>query len=95
MSHAGGPPPERPPLDAERRELLARLEDWLETPMLVLGFVWLALLILEFTRGLSPALEAVGTIIWIIFILDFLLKFTLAPDKSDYLTANWLTALAL
>ncbi|MCA1634343.1 MAG: potassium channel family protein [Acidobacteria bacterium] len=95
MSHAGGPPPERPLLDAERRELLARLEDWLETPMLVLGFVWLALLILEFTRGLSPALEVVGTIIWIVFILDFLLKFTLAPDKSDYLKANWLTALAL
>ncbi len=41
---------------AERRELLARLEGWLEIPMLVLGFVWLALLIWEFTRGLSPRL---------------------------------------
>jgi len=88
-------PPEPPPLDAERRELLARLEDWLETPMLVLGFVWLALLILEFTRGLSPPLETTGTIIWIVFIVDFILKFALAPDKSDYLKANWLTALAL
>src|ERR687894_2082031 len=95
MSHAGDRPPEHPLLDAERRELLARLEDWLETPMLVLGFVWLALLILEFTRGLSPALEAAGTVIWVVFILDFALKFTLSPDKSDYLKANWLTALAL
>ncbi len=95
MSRATAQPPERPPLDAERRELLARLEAWLETPMLVLGFVWLALLILEFTRGLSPPLEAVGTIVWIVFILDFALKFTLSPDKSDYLKANWLTALAL
>jgi len=25
----------------ERLEILARLENWLETPMLVLGFVWL------------------------------------------------------
>jgi voltage-gated potassium channel len=95
LSHAGGPPPERPLLDAERRELLARLEDWLETPMLVLGFVWLALLILEFTRGLPPLLEAAGTIIWVVFILDFALKLALAPDKTDYLKANWLTALAL
>ena len=63
--------------------------------MLVLGFVWLALLILEFTRGLSPPLEAAGTVIWVVFILDFALKFTLSPDKSDYLKANWLTALAL
>ncbi|HLL73191.1 MAG TPA: ion transporter [Pyrinomonadaceae bacterium] len=90
-----GTPPELLPLEAERRELLARLEDWLETPMLVLGFVWLALLILEFTRGLSPTLEVTGTIIWVVFIIDFALKFALAPDKSDYLKANWLTALAL
>ncbi len=95
IKQAADPPPERPLLDTERRELVARLEDWLETPMLVLGFLWLALLILEFTRGLSPALEVVGTIIWIIFIVDFILKFALAPDKSDYLKANWLTALAL
>lgn len=88
-------PPELPQLDAERRELLTRLEDWLETPMLVLGFVWLALLILEFTRGLSPALETAGTIIWIVFIVDFALKLALAPDKSDYLRANWLTVVAL
>lgn len=63
--------------------------------MLVLGFAWLALLILEFTRGLPPLLEAAATIIWVVFILDFALKLTLAPDKSDYLKANWLTALAL
>ena len=95
MKHGDGPAPERQVLDAERRELLARLEDWLETPMLVLGFAWLALLVLEFTRGLTPLLEATVTGIWIIFILDFALKLTLAPDKSDYLKANWLTALAL
>ena len=95
MKQGAGPPPERPLIDAERRELLARLEAWLETPMLVLGFVWLALLILEFTRGLSPLLEAAGTVIWIVFILDFGLKLALAPDKTDYLKANWLTALAL
>jgi voltage-gated potassium channel len=95
MTPPEGAPPERPHLDAERRELLGRLEDWLETPMLVLGFVWLALLVIEFTRGASPGLEAAGTTIWIIFIVDFALKFVLAPDKSDYLKANWLTALAL
>jgi len=95
MERQSEPPPAPPPLDAERRELLARLEDWLETPMLVLGFAWLALLILELTRGLSPTLEATGTVIWVVFILDFVVKFALAPDKSDYLRANWLTALAL
>ena len=62
---------------------------------MILGFVWLALLIYELIWNLSPALELLGTVIWIIFIVDFALKFLLAPDKTDYLKANWLTALAL
>jgi voltage-gated potassium channel len=95
MRSSNEPPPGRPPIEEERRELLSRLEVWLETPMLVLGFVWLALLILELTRGISPLLESIGTVIWIIFILDFAIKFALAPDKTNYLKANWLTALAL
>ena len=82
-------------LAAERKSLVERLEEWLETPMLILGFVWLALLVYELIWNLSPALEIVGTIIWMIFILDFMLKFTLAPEKIDYLKTNWLTALAL
>ena len=63
--------------------------------MLVLGFVWLPLLVCELIWNLSPALELAGTIIWVIFIVDFALKFLLAPDKTDYLKASWLTALSL
>ncbi len=85
----------RQKVNAKRRSLVEQIESWLEMPMLVLGFVWLVLLIIELTSNLSPVLELVGTIIWIIFILDFALEFTLAPDKTDYLKANWLTALSL
>jgi voltage-gated potassium channel len=79
----------------ERRTLVARLDEWLETPMMILGFAWLALLVYELIWNLSPALEFAVTVIWIIFIVDFALKFTLAPDKTDYLKANWLTAISL
>jgi len=40
-------------------------------------------------------LQAIGTVIWIIFILDFIFKFSLAPRKLAYLKSNWLTAIAL
>ena len=83
------------PLERERFELLRELEDRLETPMLVLGLAWLVLLIVEFTRGLTPALEAVVTVIWVLFILDFALKFALAPRKAEYVRSNWLTAVSL
>ena len=82
-------------LEQTRSELLQQLEDWLETPMLVLGFVWLALLVLEFIWGLSAFLELISLLIWGLFLLDFALKFLLAPHKLTYLTRNWLTVLAL
>lgn len=82
-------------LTGERQEILETLEDWLETPLLILGFVWLALLVAEFIWGLSPLLETAGTVIWIIFILDFAVKFTLAPRKIEYLKGDWLTLIAL
>lgn len=87
--------PEKQALNKERREVLEQLEDWLETPMLVLGFAWLVLFIIELIWGLSPLLEVISTVIWIIFILDFTLKLTLAPRKVAYLKNNWLTAIAL
>ncbi|MBL8443511.1 MAG: ion transporter [Zoogloeaceae bacterium] len=81
-------------LKRERYELLERLEDWLETPMLVLAFAWLVLLVMELVRGESQLFFYLGTIIWIIFILDFAVKLVLAPDKVVYLKRNWLTAIA-
>ncbi len=78
-----------------RGRLLRRLERWLDAPMVVLGLVWLVLLVLELTRGLSPFLQAVGTAIWILFILDFALGLSLAPGKLAYLKRNWLIALSL
>jgi voltage-gated potassium channel len=82
-------------LRRERYELLQRLEDWLETPMLILAFVWLGLLIGELIWGESLAFEVLGTIIWAIFILNFVVEFILAPHKAAYLKSNWLTALSL
>ncbi len=38
-------------LARQRLKILRQIEDWLETPMLVLGFVWLVLLVVELTRG--------------------------------------------
>ena len=79
----------------ERLQALHELSEWLETPMIALGFVWLALLVVELTVGLTPAMELAGTIIWLVFILDFGLRLALAPEKGRYLRVNWLTALSL
>lgn len=82
-------------LDQERLELSERLERWLEIPLIVLGLVWLVLLVIELTGRLTPVLEMLGTAIWVVFGLEFLLRFGLAPSKTAFLKQNWLTLLAL
>ncbi|MBD0321727.1 MAG: ion transporter [Gemmatimonadetes bacterium] len=83
------------PDEQERWETLRDLERWAETPMTVLGFVWLALLVVELARGLPPVLATAGLVIWGVFVLDFLLRFALAPAKWGFLRRNWLTAVSL
>ena len=63
--------------------------------MLVLSAVWSVLLVLEFTRGLSPWLQRVSDVIWVTFIAQFGLEFMAAPSKKLYLKKQWITALSL
>jgi voltage-gated potassium channel len=86
---------EKEALDRERWEILQQVEDLLELPVLILGFVWLVLLFIEFIWGLSPFLEAVFIFTWGVFVLDFTIRFFLAPAKLAYLSRNWLTAISL
>lgn len=79
----------------ERERLLRSVERILEGPMILLGFVWLVLLVFELIWGINKMLEYVSIGIWGIFIIDFLIKFILAPEKLLYLRKNWLTAISL
>ena len=79
----------------ERKKLLTSIEKFLEAPMIFLGFVWLVLLVIELIWGLNKPLEYSSLTIWIIFIIDFLIKFILAPVKVDFFKKNWLTAISL
>lgn len=82
-------------LDKERNQLLRRVERMLEVPMALLGIVWLVLIIIDLTNGLSQFLQTVSTGIWVLFLLDFLLKFTLAPAKLHFLRTNVITIISL
>lgn len=86
---------EQATLRQERWEFLQQLEDWLETPMLALGFAWLVLLVIDLIWGLNPLMQVTSNVIWLVFILDFAVRFALAPNKLAYLRSNWLTAISL
>ena len=79
----------------QRYRLLIQLQQWLERPMIVLAFVWLALFVWEMLWGLSPVVEVAGYVIWAMFIIEFLLGFTIAPDKVLYIARNPLRLVSL
>jgi voltage-gated potassium channel len=82
-------------LRRERWKLTARIVRALEAPMLVLSGVWLLLLVIEFSRGLSPWLQTLSDVIWAAFIAQFAVEFVIAPSKRVYLRKRWITALSL
>jgi voltage-gated potassium channel len=83
------PEPDRP------ETVLADLERWSRTPMMVLSLVWLGLVVIEMTRGASRALEVIGVAIWVVFVAEFALRLHLAPRKRAFVARNWLTVLSL
>lgn len=82
-------------IEYERYSALHTIENWLEIPILILGFIWLIILVVEFIWTPGPTLEAIAIIIWIIFVVDFCIRFFLAPRKLKYVRKNWLTAISL
>lgn len=84
----------------ERFELLEQIQALLEPVMAVLGFCFLALLLLDYTAtGLSARnqtrIDHALQVIWVIFLLDFALRFMIAPAKGRFLLQNWLGVLSL
>jgi hypothetical protein len=65
----------------QRLSLVRQISDLLDEPMTVLAFVWLGLLIYDFTYGLGRYGTIASNVIWGLFVFHFLLEFTLAPQK--------------
>ena len=80
---------------SRRWRLLEQLDDWLRGPMLVLSLAWLAIVVAELMGVGNPLIELLGAVIWIVFIIEFAVRFTLAPAKGPFLRRNWLTVVAL
>jgi voltage-gated potassium channel len=90
---------ERQETAAQRLELLETVRNGLRWPMVALGIIWVALLIIDLAFTLEAPWAfwsaAAQFVIWGIFIVQFAVEFLLAPSKPAYLRQNWLTAIAV
>ena len=80
---------------AERWQLLGTLDRLLKAPLVVLSFVWLGILVIEFAGGSDQRLEVLFYAIWAVFIGEVVIDLVIAPDRLAYLRANWLKVAAL
>lgn len=82
-------------IEKERDHLGHELERFLTPFMTLLAVLWIALFVVELTRGLDPWMQTAGTIIWVVFIIEFCIRFFVAPKKLHFVKTHWLTALSL
>ena len=61
----------------------------------ILSLFWIGLIIYEFIYGLNNILEIVFYVLWAIFVIDFIVEITIAPNKTNYLKKNILVVLSL
>lgn len=87
--------PTKPASPRLRERALDRYERETALPMAVLGLAWLALVAVDLTTGLTTFLATLSTIIWIVFIIDFVVKLLIAPNKLAFLKRRWYLPLAL
>lgn len=79
----------------QRWKLLKNLTLLTDRFLVFLSLSWLVLLIADFVWRLPPAAEKLAYGIWIIFILNFLAEFAIAPSKRKYLASHWISAVSL
>jgi voltage-gated potassium channel len=83
----------------QRHQLQVRIHRWMEVPLAVLAIVMVVLLVIDLSTIASPALEhrvqQAETLIWAVFLVDFVLEFALAPSKRRYVRRNWITAISV
>lgn len=61
----------------------------------LLGIIWLIILVLDFTGHISPLWQTSFYVIWVVFIIDFLVRFFCSKSKILFLKHNILTILSL
>jgi voltage-gated potassium channel len=89
------PDPDEEPTNRER--LAAILERRLDIPMAVLAVVWAGLVAYELVAPARQRAELtlVGNVIWIIFVVEFLLKLAVSGHPLRFLRRRWPSILFL
>ena len=84
---------------AAREEVREKIDRYLDLPLTLASVVVVLLVMIQLSGEVSGAwqrrLEALSWGLWSLFLLEFLLKFALAPVKRRYVRDHWLDVLVV
>jgi voltage-gated potassium channel len=84
---------------AAREELREKLDRYLDLPLALASVVVVLLIIVQLSGEVSGSwqrrLEVLSWGLWSLFLLELLIKFTLAPVKRRYVREHWLDVLVV
>jgi voltage-gated potassium channel len=76
-----------------RHDLVDRIETVTKFPMAVLGIAWLviAILVLSSEVNGSPSTVLLGVLfaLWVIMLVEYVVRLVVTPDRRDYLKRRW------
>jgi len=82
---------------AAREDLREKLDRYLDLPLALASVVVVLLIVIQLSGEVSGPwqrrLEALSWALWSLFLLEFLIKFALAPVKRRYVREHWLDVL--
>jgi voltage-gated potassium channel len=71
------------------------LEKTLSGPLSILGLIWFFVVLATFVWGNQPWLQHLTYAIWIVFVIDFIIRLLVAPNKLKFLKGHILVAVSL
>jgi voltage-gated potassium channel len=74
---------------------LSAAQKKIDVPMIVLSFVWLCVLIAELVSEPNRLLHVVGSILWGVFVLYFVMRLLIVSSRWLFLKKNWLFLTAI
>lgn len=82
-----------------RESLRERLDRYLDVPLALASILLVLIAVIQLSGELEEPWEGrlavLGWVLWALFLVEFVVKFTLAPVKRTYLRRNWLDALVV
>jgi hypothetical protein len=70
--------------DDQRWKTLRQLDEWLDTPMVLLSELSVVIVLVELTTGGNALMATIGAVVWLTFIAEFALRLALAPKKLPF-----------